>query len=781
MTNVLACAGCRPEPLGSYLKALGVLRAVARQADPAATGHWDGSVFVLTTSLDRDELVAFFLHEWCPTPILSPWNKDSKISATSLGGAAATIDASSDRRLDAYRTAIRVAQSVLAKASQLELLIQSRGTQVDLKWIQLSLLRNCLPEEAILWIDAVAAIQDRLNYSPLFRSSGVDGRDEISSRYMKCVVEILGTSGRGRRTTAKAVKRVTAWLEEALFEEPADLKAGPVGMLFPGQADVKSSPIGDQSVINPWDYVLALEGTLLFASALARRASASQARATFPFMFRPGTVANSAATEGEIAKKADGELWAPLWRCPAKLPEVQRLVAEGRIEWNQQQAQDPVDAVRAVGALGVDRGIASFSRHLIVQRRGQNRLVQAVGRVEVRERPQVMVLAQLDGWVAQLREVDSPAVRQALGAYERAAWAAATRDRPEAYLGVLAAVAACEAAAGVSANVRAKERAKERLKQERLKVRPIDVLLADRWWPVVDDGSAEVRMAAALASARDDDGTSLRTLLRPQGRDRGRRLVWREGGAPVEGFGRRPLTEVLADALVARTVAKLAAGDRATEPVGGRDGASGPGRAEGDEAARGVQPAFERWSVQATFGDVAQFLAGEFDMGRLGTALAALLVLEGWRRVRPNPTQTVSQPVGYATDALPPPGFALLAPFFFPSPLKLRGGGTVELRPQAHWPHLLRVGRLDAVLREALIRLRMARREPLVGAGRDDVRGLAAGLDGPSVAAALLVPIGAAGAARLLEWVTEGTTDDVAGGARPTTTTEEDDHASQVD
>lgn len=33
-SHTLSLAGCTPEPLGNYLKALGVFRLVAEQADP---------------------------------------------------------------------------------------------------------------------------------------------------------------------------------------------------------------------------------------------------------------------------------------------------------------------------------------------------------------------------------------------------------------------------------------------------------------------------------------------------------------------------------------------------------------------------------------------------------------------------------------------------------------------------------------------------------------------------------------------------------------------------
>ncbi|MBZ4686064.1 MAG: transcriptional regulator-like protein [Desulfomicrobiaceae bacterium] len=61
MTNKIRLPGCRPEPLMSYLKALGVFRLVAEQADPAARAAWEGDTFVLHTSLGEAELLAFFL------------------------------------------------------------------------------------------------------------------------------------------------------------------------------------------------------------------------------------------------------------------------------------------------------------------------------------------------------------------------------------------------------------------------------------------------------------------------------------------------------------------------------------------------------------------------------------------------------------------------------------------------------------------------------------------------------------------------------------------------
>ena len=75
--NIHNLDGCAPVPLAFYLKALGILRLVAEQADPEARGWWEGEHFRLATKLDRNGLEAFFLKSYEPTPVVSPWNKGS--------------------------------------------------------------------------------------------------------------------------------------------------------------------------------------------------------------------------------------------------------------------------------------------------------------------------------------------------------------------------------------------------------------------------------------------------------------------------------------------------------------------------------------------------------------------------------------------------------------------------------------------------------------------------------------------------------------------------------
>src|ERR1017187_4529555 len=57
---ILILNGCPPEPLGNYLKALGVFRLVAEQADPSARAWWEGGVLRLLTRLDNRDIEIFF-------------------------------------------------------------------------------------------------------------------------------------------------------------------------------------------------------------------------------------------------------------------------------------------------------------------------------------------------------------------------------------------------------------------------------------------------------------------------------------------------------------------------------------------------------------------------------------------------------------------------------------------------------------------------------------------------------------------------------------------------
>lgn len=702
----LTLAGCRPEPLGSYLKALGVIRLVGNQADPLARCRWVSESFVLRTELDRSSLIAFFLDEYVPTPLVSPWNGGSGFGPKDRSVAIEAIERSDAARLTAYREAISVGRQLFEDKTRSD-------------WDKPTLLEACrsrLPEGSIEWLDAAVALaEERPAFPPLLGTGGNDGRFEFSNNFMQRLVDVLSL-GEGPRAPTRDDSR--AWLEASLFaDRRTRLLEAPVGQFDPGSAGgVNSAPQGAaESLVNPWDWVLLLEGALLFAGAVARLLSAgSRGRAAAPFTFD----ATPAGYAGASDESGRGEIWVPLWSRPATRTEIAHLIGEARSEWRGRPARRGIDMVRAVTSLGVDRGIDRFARFALLERFGRNTLAVAVGRVPVRAQPGVPVLAQLDRWVDAVRRTGSPpaGVSVALRRIDTAMWEVAVRGGARQLQDALASVAEAEQAVGRATGFRA-----------RANLRPVDGLRAADWIPHLDDGSPEFHIAASLASARDDGGYSLRHLLRPFRSDARGRADWTEGAEIVPGLGVLPIVNVLAAAHVRRAFAPPKDGqenDQATITSG-----------------VGVQTAF-KWAVRTHWETVAAFVDGRVDNARLGRLLAALMLLDRWRGVR------LVGGVDAHTEVGPPdPAWALLAPFFHGTTLTVEDVGQVLLRPEANWPALLAAARVPSVIDAALRRLRVAHLSP----APSSIDALAsASPAGRCLSAALLVPLSRSSVLKLL-------------------------------
>ena len=123
----LPLPGCRPEPLLSYLKALGIFRLVAEQADKTARAAWEDDVFILHTTLSQAELVAFFIHKYHPTPIVVPWSGDDffgardvefneRVKKTPTGaGVIAAVLSTKTPRLSLYRQTIEEIYNTMSR------------------------------------------------------------------------------------------------------------------------------------------------------------------------------------------------------------------------------------------------------------------------------------------------------------------------------------------------------------------------------------------------------------------------------------------------------------------------------------------------------------------------------------------------------------------------------------------------------------------------------------------------------------------------------------------
>lgn len=476
----LRLAGCRSRPLGGYLKALGVLRTVSRQADGRARGRWRGGVFELWAQFDEEGLTRFFLNDYAPSPVISPWNRGSGFFPKDRSEPLLEIERSLSSRLEDYREAIGIAREVLRRRGSVDGPQDKAGLLRE--------LRRVLPDRALEWLDAAIALTGRdLAYPPLLGSGGNDGRFDFSNNYAAAVCECVGAA-EGSTAAARSAELLMA----ALQGTPARL--APISLAhFQRDGSPVNSPSGESDALgNPWDLILALEGGLLMCAGAARRHGwGIEPRLVAPFVADPVAAGYGSTAAGE---KAYAELWMPLWRDWATLGEVELLAREARAQVGRRWARDGLDFVRAASELGVARGIEAFERYPILERAGQARLAVPAGRVEVRERPAVAALRSLDPRLAQLRRLASGdhaprTVRLAATRLDRAMFEFAGRGDARSAQAVLVALGEVEATLA-----RSSESARK------AGVRPITAGPAQPWLEAADDRTAEFALAVALGS-----------------------------------------------------------------------------------------------------------------------------------------------------------------------------------------------------------------------------------------------------------------------------------------
>lgn len=477
--------GCRPVPLAAYLKSLAVLRLVGEQADRSARGFWDRDSFVLRTKLDRDALLRFFLHEYEPTPIIAPWNGGSGFYAKDNTDAIDRIVGSGAKRFAAYAAVIGAARDILTSHG-----IDEKVT-AEAKAVLLEDCRSRLADKALVWLDAAYLLTaDGAKYPPLLGTGGNDGRLDFTNNFMQRMLDLVEPRD-GLPTTA-----APALLRAALFDEPTDeLTGGAIGQFSPAAAGGANAGVGfdGSALLNPWDFVLMLEGAASFAVAAVRKLEHEPRGAlSYPFTVRSSAVGYASASVADEGASR-GEMWLPLWERPATAVEISTLLAEGRARVSGRNARNGVDFARAAATLGVDRGVVSFERYGLQVRNGLAYLATPLERFSVREQPTARLLDELDAWLDTFRRRSAAdrapaAARRALSVVEDAIVDLCRRGGTDRVQSVLVALGGCERAMARS------------IRWSRDSILSPIPPLSPQWLEQADDGSAELRLAAALAS-----------------------------------------------------------------------------------------------------------------------------------------------------------------------------------------------------------------------------------------------------------------------------------------
>ena len=819
MPEPMVLDGCAPTPLASYLKALGVLRLLSspgnniggEAADPHVRGWWENERFHLRTTLTRDDVLRFFLEDYAPSPIIAPWNgsagflegeeqETSKHAGPVLmrkfGASESLRFANLQRTIEGLRGNVELDRlnRLRAKTKELKKLKTLQREESDSrdkerryaekqekqsKQRLLPGLRSITEPDHVSYIDTCYVLSTDAAPMPLLGSGGIDGHRDFGVNFAEALTRLFGDDG-------SATDSGSSSLDGALFGGGRTGTPDTMGQFSPGQGGRNATTGYEGSnPLNPWDVVLAMEGTIAFAGALTRSwGAAGGSRASFPFTFEPvGAAAGSFSPEDP--NRPRGEIWVPLWKKPAAFTEVMAIFSEGRLTLGDRTARTGLDAARAVTQIGLARGITSFERYSLIQP-DTKMPYQAtpLGRIATPDQPRPDVIIDLedDGWLEQARRLagnrrTAPSrARHAMRRLEDSLFQMTDAARaPEGTRNALMAIG------GFVDWLTTNRKAREELN-------PPPRL--SRYWIVqADDGTPEFRVAAALAglglppsapsgrpahvsddvSATDPASTSHdETDETQEAASRspvGSALPMAAHFAPIDeerffgGTGLRRRRAWATD--------RPPDGDRATRKEGGRDRTQ-PGhtpvvRGAGSLVSNMIA-VLERRMVEATMrglpdkplagaafakaADVAAFIEGDFDDARCAALLAGLVWATPARLENRSPHDGV--PV-----MQPPFAYAVLKPLFSPD-AALRRTGALDGEARLPLPPGLlarlragggsRDGRAtDEAVRAALFRARASGLaspfDPAGSYGHAATR-IGAGVRADRLAASLLIPIG---------------------------------------
>lgn len=650
--NVHALRGCSPDPLAHYLKALGVLRLVAEQADDSARGFWRDECFHLVTRLGREELLGFFLERYEPTPLVAPWNKGAGFFSAN-DPALTPVERSSSPRFGKLRHGLKAARELIDEISRADAEVRrikdesKKGTKAEKQRIRsdpeykrrlaaanrvfLDAKRGLIPRCRQVWrgaerewLDAALVLGQDLTpvYPSLLGTGGNDGRLDFTNNYYQRLGDLFDFTSPAGVATAGA----NWWWDAALFGTPdARARTGlAVGQFLPGLAggaNASNAPDAE-SRVNPVDFVLALEGTLLFRGHLTRRLdSAEYSEAAAPFAIPARSAGYSTASSMEGIPR--GEQWVPLWEAPLRVTELRQVFAEGRARIGSRPVREPLQFANAIARLGTARGITAFQRFAYAERNGQSNLAVSLGRFTVPDTAseRARIVDVLESWLVRLaRQARSPNAPARFRSAERTLGDAVLcvtqhLDEPLRWQRVLLALGDVEAIMASGTGFAAG---------------PVPTLQPE-WVSASDDGSPEFRLAVSLALQHGID-------------ERGRRDGVRRHWLPLDESRQRFATT---GDLTQKRLAR-----RSDQVMFARDGKADAIALierrciEARQAGARQLPLLPAFGAAAHLSDIAALLAGRVDVDRLMALARALMAvdLRAWNK-RP---AALSVPTGSA-------------------------------------------------------------------------------------------------------------------------------------
>jgi CRISPR-associated protein Csx17 len=412
-----------------------------------------------------------------------------------------------------------------------------------------------VPKRAALeWLDAAYVLtDDGAKYPPLLGTGGNDGRLEFTNNFMQRLTEVID-AGTGDPMANSAQRLAVSLFAEGVSIPPTK---APIGQFLPGTAGGANATSGfdSASFVNPWDFILMIEGALLFAAASVKRLESGDTGAlAYPFCVRQAGVGYASSTSAdESASRA--EMWLPVWTQRAvNLSELRAVFSEGRAQVGGRAARNGVDFARAVVGMGVERGLDEFQRYGFQVRNGLSYFATPLTRITTRKNAGVDLLSDVDVWLDRYRRAatkdGAPAsVRRTLSVLEARIMDLCVSHTKDRVLAVFVALGQCQAAAA---------RSLKWATDPKTYLMPLQGLRKE--WLEHGWHRPEFRLAASLASIRGKFGKEWLTLrchleqVETFRKENSTICRWAENPSNNVQWSAAPLPDVLNDILARRLI-----------------------------------------------------------------------------------------------------------------------------------------------------------------------------------------------------------------------------------
>ena len=198
--HVLELRGSTPEPLGNYLKGLGVFRLIAEQADPQVRAWWKDGALWLYTRWSKDEVSRFFLHGvgdekkpiYSPTPIFAPWGGMPPFFETSDKIPKERLQKLLRQEHIRFEQSQKVVKNTISLLKSRDWISLSKNQRKKAKNEIVVACRSVWLSTSLDWYDAAISMEQEPRFGFLFGTGGNEGRADITNNFWELIEETIG-------------------------------------------------------------------------------------------------------------------------------------------------------------------------------------------------------------------------------------------------------------------------------------------------------------------------------------------------------------------------------------------------------------------------------------------------------------------------------------------------------------------------------------------------------------------------------------------------------------